>query len=75
MQLAVRYVFGIGDFANNTCGRFRDAWRSGITTFGILSVNKLGIIATTAGARFINLILPAVAGSLFITGIKLFRNR
>ncbi|CAN5556058.1 hypothetical protein BH10BAC2_BH10BAC2_49990 [soil metagenome] len=43
--------------------------------FGILSINKLGIIATTAGIWLINLILPAVAGSLFILGIKLFRNR
>jgi len=47
----------------------------GLQLFGILSVNKLGIIATTAGIWLINLILPAVAGSLFITGIKLFRNR
>lgn len=43
--------------------------------FGLLSINKLGIIATTAGIWVINLILPAVAGSLFILGIKLFRNR
>ena len=43
--------------------------------FGILSVSKLGIIATTAGIWLLNLILPAVAGSLFILGIKLFRNR
>lgn len=43
--------------------------------FGLLSINKLGIIATTAGIWLINLILPAVAGSLFILGIKLFRNR
>lgn len=43
--------------------------------FGILSANKLGIIATTAGIWLLNLIIPAVAGSLFILGIKLFRNR
>lgn len=48
---------------------------AGLQLFGILSANKLGIIATTAGIWLINLILPAVAGSLFITGIKLFRNR
>lgn len=43
--------------------------------FGVLSLNKLGIIATTAGIWLLNLVLPAVAGSLFILGIKLFRNR
>jgi hypothetical protein len=47
----------------------------GLQLFGILVSNKLGIIATTAGIWFINLIVPAVAGSLFILGIKLFRNR
>jgi hypothetical protein len=43
--------------------------------FGILTVNKLGIIATTASIWVLNLIIPAMAGSLFILGIKLFRNR
>jgi Lysylphosphatidylglycerol synthase TM region len=43
--------------------------------FGLLSINKLGIVATTAGIWLINLILPAVAGSLFILGVKIFRNR
>jgi len=48
---------------------------AGLQLFGLLTLNKLGIIATTAGIWIINLILPAVAGSLFILGIKLFRNR
>lgn len=48
---------------------------AGLQLFGLLSLNKLGIIAVTAGIWLINLILPAVAGSLFILGIKLFRNR
>lgn len=48
---------------------------AGLQLFGILTTNKLGIIATTAGIWLTNLILPAVAGTLFITGIKLFRNR
>ncbi len=42
--------------------------------FGLLSANTLGIVATAASVWFINLIIPAVAGSLFIIGIKLFRN-
>jgi hypothetical protein len=48
---------------------------AGLQLFGILTVNKMGIIATTAGIWMLNLILPAVAGSLFMAGIKLFRNR
>jgi Lysylphosphatidylglycerol synthase TM region len=48
---------------------------AGLQLFGILTVNKLGIVATTAGIWMLNLILPAVAGSLFMLGIKLFRNR
>ena len=48
---------------------------AGLQLFGILTTNKLGIVATTAGIWIVNLILPAVAGSLFILGIKLFRNR
>jgi hypothetical protein len=48
---------------------------AGLQLFGILTLNKIGIVATTAGIWLINLIMPAVAGSLFILGIKLFRNR
>ena len=48
---------------------------AGLQLFGILTANKLGIVATTAGIWLVNLIVPAVAGSLFILGIKLFRNR
>jgi hypothetical protein len=48
---------------------------AGIQLFGLLSVNKIGIIATAAGIWVINLIIPALAGSLFILSIKLFRNK
>lgn len=48
---------------------------AGLQLFGLLTTNNLGIIATTAGIWLINLILPAMAGSLFILGIKFFRNR
>jgi hypothetical protein len=41
--------------------------------FGILSANTLGIVATAAGIWLINLIIPALAGSLFVLGIKLFK--
>ena len=43
--------------------------------FGLLSTNTVGIIATAAGIWIINLIIPAIAGSLFILGIRLFRNK
>jgi hypothetical protein len=48
---------------------------AGLQLFGILTSNAPGIVATTAGIWILNLIVPAVAGSLFILGIKLFRNR
>lgn len=44
-----------------------------VELFGIVSTNTLGIIATAAGIWLINLIIPALAGSLFILGIKLFK--
>ncbi|NCI45496.1 lysylphosphatidylglycerol synthase domain-containing protein [Sediminibacterium soli] len=43
--------------------------------FGLLSSNTIGIIATTAGIWIINLIIPAAAGSLFLIGIRIFRNK
>jgi uncharacterized membrane protein YbhN (UPF0104 family) len=43
--------------------------------FGLLTTNELGIGLTTVSVWFINLIIPALAGSLLILGIKTFRNR
>ncbi len=42
--------------------------------FGILSNNLLGIIASTGSIWIINLIIPAIIGSIFLLGIRLFRN-
>lgn len=42
--------------------------------FGLVSSNLLGIIATTGSIWIINLIIPAMAGSVFLLGIRLFRN-
>ncbi|MBN9296819.1 MAG: flippase-like domain-containing protein [Filimonas sp.] len=47
--------------------------QASIQLFGLLSTNTVGIIATAAGIWCINLIIPALAGSLFILGIKLFK--
>lgn len=48
---------------------------AGLQLFGILTSNTTGVIATTTGIWLVNLIVPAMAGSLFILGIKIFRNR
>jgi len=41
--------------------------------FGLISANTLGIIFTAAIIWFINRVIPAIAGSLFILGVKLFK--
>ncbi len=43
--------------------------------FGLFSINTLGILFTATTIWLINLVVPALAGSLFILGIKLFRNK
>jgi hypothetical protein len=44
-----------------------------IALFSIFSTNTLGILVATASIWLINIIFPAIAGSLFVLGIKLFR--
>lgn len=43
--------------------------------FGLLSTNHIGIIAAAAGIWIINLIIPAIAGSILILGVRLFKNK
>ncbi|HEX8356371.1 MAG TPA: lysylphosphatidylglycerol synthase domain-containing protein [Segetibacter sp.] len=43
--------------------------------FGLFSNNTLGIVFTATGIWLINLVIPALAGSLFILGVKLFRRK
>jgi hypothetical protein len=43
--------------------------------FGLYSNNTLGIVFTATGIWLINLVVPALAGSLFILGVKLFRSK
>lgn len=46
------------------------------TIVGLYSANELGITLTTAGIWFINLIIPAIVGSLLILSIKkIFTNK
>jgi len=44
-----------------------------IALFGMFTSNTLGIIATAASIWLINLILPALAGSLLIVGLRILR--
>lgn len=46
-----------------------------IYLFGAFSANTLGIVFTASTIWLINLVVPALAGSLFLLGIKLFRNK
>ncbi len=46
-----------------------------IQLLGLLSTNTVGILFTATGIWFINRAVPALAGSLFILGKKLFKNK
>jgi Lysylphosphatidylglycerol synthase TM region len=50
-------------------------WESGIQIMALFSSNLVGIFAASFGIWLINLIIPALIGSLLILGIKIFRNR
>lgn len=47
----------------------------GLKLLGIFSANSLGISITTATIWLINLVVPAIAGSLLIVSIKIFKNK
>lgn len=44
-----------------------------LQVFGLLTTNKLGIIAATGAIWFINLLIPAIAGSVLLIGLRIFR--
>lgn len=46
-----------------------------IFLFGVFSANTVGIVFTASSIWLINLVVPALAGSLFLLGVKLFRNK
>jgi hypothetical protein len=48
-------------------------WEYSIMLFGLFSANLLGIYAAATGIWLINLVLPALAGSLFILGVRIFK--
>ena len=41
----------------------------------LFSTNSLGITVATASIWLINLVVPAVAGSLLIVSVKIFKNK
>ena len=43
--------------------------------FGLVSLNQVSIIAATVGIWFINLIVPAILGSILILGLRLFKQK
>lgn len=47
----------------------------GLRLFSLVSANAAGILATTAGIWVINLIIPALAGSLLVLGVSIFNRR
>ena len=42
---------------------------------GLISSNELGIVAASTGIWLINLVIPALLGSLLILSVKIFDNR
>ena len=50
-------------------------WEASIQLVELFSTNTVGIFAGSFGIWLINLVVPALAGSLLILGIKLFKNK
>jgi uncharacterized membrane protein YbhN (UPF0104 family) len=49
--------------------------RVSLTLLELFSANSLGVSITTVTIWLINLVIPAIAGSLLIVSIKIFKNR
>jgi hypothetical protein len=50
-------------------------WEASIQLVELFSANTIGIFAGSFGIWLINLVVPALAGSLLLLGIKLFKNK
>ncbi len=50
-------------------------WEYSVLLFSMVSGNTVGIYAVATGIWLINLVLPALAGSLFMLGIRIFKER
>jgi hypothetical protein len=50
-------------------------WKASIELIRVFSDNAVGILATSLAIWVINLVIPALIGSLLILGIRIFRNK
>jgi len=50
-------------------------WKVGIEVVQLFDSNISGILATSLAVWIINLVVPALIGSLLILGMKVFNNR
>jgi hypothetical protein len=49
--------------------------QTGLVLFSMVSANKLGIIGSTTAIWMVNLVIPALAGSLLLLGIKILADK
>jgi hypothetical protein len=50
-------------------------WEYSIVLFSLFSTNIVGMYAAATGIWLINLVLPAMAGSLFLLGIRIYKSK
>lgn len=50
-------------------------WKASIEVVQFFSTNTWGVLATSLSVWIINLVIPALIGSLLILGIRIFRNK
>jgi hypothetical protein len=50
-------------------------WEYSIMLFSLFSTNIVGMYAAATGIWLINLVLPAMAGSLFLLGIRIYKSK
>jgi len=48
---------------------------AGRQLFGLLTPDVFGVVVTTSVIWFVNLIIPSIAGSLFLLGVKVFKKQ
>jgi Lysylphosphatidylglycerol synthase TM region len=50
-------------------------WEYSIVLFSLFSTNIVGMYAAATGIWLINLVMPAMAGSLFLLGIRIYKSK
>ena len=48
-------------------------WQYNLFLFGLFSANAIGIYAVATGIWLINLVLPAIIGTILMLGVKVFK--